>query len=108
MVQLNLKISQRGFLLVSIPLIFEIIFVAVLTSLITQVEAEMRREAHAKDVVRTVFKLQRDMLDCATAAASYSLTSDTYMDERFPLTHKWIKQDLELLDKLTGDNAEQK
>lgn len=107
MVQLNLKISQRGFLLVSIPLVFEIIFVAVLTSLITQVEAEMRREAHAKDVVRTVFKLQRDMLDCATAAASFSLTSDAYSDERFPLTHKWIKQDLEQLDKLTGDNAEQ-
>ena len=107
MVQLNLKISQRGFLLVSIPLVFEIIFVAVLTSLITQVEAEMRREAHAKDVVRTVFKLQRDMLDCATAAASFSLTSDPYSDERFPLTHRWIKQDLEQLDKLIVDNAEQ-
>lgn len=107
MVQLNLKISQRGFLLVSIPLVFEIIFVVVLTSLITQVEAEMRREAHAKDVVRTVFKLQRDMLDCATAAASFSLSGDTYSDERFPLTHKWIKQDIEQLDKLIGDNAEQ-
>jgi signal transduction histidine kinase len=71
------------------------------------VEAEMRREAHAKDVVRTVFKLQRDMLDCATAAASFSLSGDTYSDERFPLTQKWIKQDIEQLDKLIGDNPEQ-
>ncbi len=108
MAQLNLKISQRGFLLVSIPLVFEIIFVAVLTSLITQVEAEMRREAHAKDVVRTVFKLQRDMLDCATAAASFSLTGDPYSDERFPLTQRWILQDLEQLDRLVVDNQEQK
>ncbi len=108
MAQLNLKISQRGFLLVSIPLVFEIIFVSVLTSLITQVEAEMHREAHAKDVVRTVFKLQRDMLDCATAAASFSITGDPYSDERFPLTQRWIKQDLEQLDRLIVDNPEQK
>ena len=107
MAQLNLKISQRGFLLVSIPLVFEIIFVSVLTSLNYQLEAEMLREAHAKDVVRTVFKLQRDMLDCATAAASFSLTNDVYSDERFPLAQRWIKQDLEQLDGLIGDNVEQ-
>jgi len=107
MAQLNLKISQRGFLLVSIPLVFEIIFVSVLTSLNAQLEAEMRREAHAKDVVRTVFKLQRDMLDCATAAASFSLTNDVYSDERFPLTQRWVKQDLEQLDSLIGNNYEQ-
>lgn len=107
MAQLNLKISQRGFLLVSIPLVFEILFVWVLTSLNSQLEAEMRREAHAKDVVRTVFKLQRDLLDCATAAAAFSLTNDVYSDERFPLTRRWIKQDLEQLDILIGNNPEQ-
>ncbi len=107
MAQLNLKISQWGFLLVSIPLVFEIVFVCVLTSLNAQLEAEMRREAHAKDVVRTVFKLQRDMLDCATAAASFSLTGDVYSDERFPLAQRWIRQDLQQLDTLIGDKFEQ-
>ncbi|MCC6979657.1 MAG: HAMP domain-containing histidine kinase [Candidatus Melainabacteria bacterium] len=104
MAQLNLKISERGFLLVSIPLVFEIIFVTVLTSLITQAEAEMRREAHAKDVVRAVYKLQRDMLDCATAAGSYNLSKDTYSDQRFPLAQRWIKQDLKELDALVANS----
>lgn len=104
MAQLNLKISQRGFLLVSIPLVFEIIFVSVLTSLITQVESEMRREAHAKDVVRVVYKLQRDIIDCATAAGSYNLSQDAYSDQRFPLAQRWIKQDLKELDALVANS----
>jgi len=108
MAQLNLKISHRGFLLVAIPLVFEIIFVSVLTSLITQVESEMRREAHAKDVVRTVFKLQRDMLDCATAAGSYNISQDAYSDQRYPVAQRWVKQDLKQLDALIAASPSHK
>lgn len=104
MAQLNLKISQRGFLLVSIPLLFQIVFVSVLIFLLTQVETEIHREAHAKDVVRCVYKLQRDMLDCATAAGAFSLTGDPYSDERFPLAYNWTKQDLAELYTLIGSD----
>lgn len=105
--QLNLKISQRGFLLVSIPLVFELIFVFVLTSLISHAEAEMQREAHAKDVVRCIYKLQKDMLDCATAAISVNLTGDTFSNQRFPLAYKWVQKDLDQLSNLIGKNPKQ-
>lgn len=105
--QLNLKISQRGFLLVSIPLVFELIFVFVLTQLISHAEAEMQREAHAKDVVRCIYKLQKDMLDCATAAISVNLTGDTISAQRFPLAYKWVQKDLDQLSGLIGQNPKQ-
>lgn len=67
----------------------------------------MQREAHAKDVVRCIYKLQKDMLDCATAAISVNLTRDTASDQRFPLAHRWVQKDLNQLSALIGENPQQ-
>jgi hypothetical protein len=47
----DLKISQIGWILVGVPLAFELLFVGLLTYSVHQAELEIKRQEHAKDVV---------------------------------------------------------
>ena len=46
----NLTLAQKAFVLVCVPLVFEIAFVGILAHLLQQAESERAKEAHAKDV----------------------------------------------------------
>lgn len=46
----NLTLAQKAFVLVCVPLVFEIAFVGILAHLLQQAEHERAMEAHAKDV----------------------------------------------------------
>lgn len=48
--KLNLTLAQKAFVLVCVPLVFEIAFVATLANLLQQAEHERAQEAHAKDL----------------------------------------------------------
>ncbi len=59
---LNLKLSHKGLILVAVPLAFEFIFVCTLTTLLSQAENEIKREAHARQVIALTNGIMKNIL----------------------------------------------
>ena len=63
---LNLTLAQKVFVLVCLPLVFQIVFVGTLANLLVQAERESAQEAHAKDLQSEVNKILRMIIDSGT------------------------------------------
>jgi len=105
--RLNLKLSHKGLILVSVPLIFELIFLATLTALLRQAESRFR----GKFVLRRLFRKLTLFPNCSmmpawrwvdTASPKARLFSD-----RYDKIVKQIPQDLDELRTLVGENGRQ-
>lgn len=48
---LQLKISHKGFILVLVPLVFELVFLIVLSVLLQQAEVEVQRQVRSKAII---------------------------------------------------------
>jgi len=70
---LNLTISQKGLLLVAVPLLFELFFVFVLVTLHRQAEAEVQRDILSKNIIHHADALMIDVLNSGTATSTYAL-----------------------------------
>lgn len=60
--KLNLSLSQKGLILVSIPLLFELFFVGYLSFLLLQADEEIRRETHSREIVSRTNVVMKDLL----------------------------------------------
>jgi signal transduction histidine kinase len=69
--KLNLNISQKGLLLVAVPLAFELFFVAVLVSLHQQAENEVKRELESKTIIEHANSLMVQIINGGTATGEY-------------------------------------
>ncbi len=103
----KLKISHKGIILVSVPLIFELVFVLVLTSLLHQAEAELKREAHSKAIISHANDLMRGILDASTAAGAYNLTRAPMFGARYEMAVGNVASQFCELDVLVRDNPDQ-
>ncbi len=65
---MKLSLTQKGLILVSIPLVFQLVFVSVLIFLRNQAEADARKAEHAQQISDTVSNLVRDVVDIVTVA----------------------------------------
>jgi len=81
--QLNLKIAHKGLLLISVPLICQLIFVSVLIGLEQQVEQSEIRERRSKAIVSDVSELLKLGYDLTQSAIFYSMTKSNVFAERF-------------------------
>lgn len=61
--KLNLTLAKKVFVLVCLPLFFQIIFVGTLANMLVQAERESAQEAHAKDLQSEVNKILRLIID---------------------------------------------
>jgi len=48
---LNLKIAHKGMILIAVPLILELVFIAILSILLRQAEVEVQRQLHARAIM---------------------------------------------------------
>lgn len=100
---LGLKISQKGLLLVALPSVFEIIFVVILTTLLTQAEHEADAEAHSKEIIACANELTRTTVDATTAAGAYRITMNPLFTERSELAMEMTKRNTLKLKQLLRD-----
>ncbi len=63
---LKLRIFHKGMLLVSVPLIFELMFIAILITLQHSLEMQLQREAHSKAVIYHANQLFIDLVTAVT------------------------------------------
>jgi|AGTN01.1.fsa_nt_gi PAS domain S-box len=59
----NINLRTRGRLLVAFPLLWTLIFVAVLLMMLSQVHNELLVQSHSRDVAMTIHELMRDAID---------------------------------------------
>ncbi len=99
------KLFHKALVLVAVPLAFELLFVGSLLVMLHQVEAEVKREQHAKKVVESLNSLMHCVMDASKFVAAYIVASkaqppslDAYHEAVAPipgeLTNlKWLLKD---------------
>ncbi|HEY9788204.1 MAG TPA: PAS domain S-box protein [Candidatus Obscuribacterales bacterium] len=103
----NLKLSHKVLLLVAVPLIFELGFLAVLNNLLEEAERERERESDARAIISLVNELHRIMIGQVAGFAAYSMLAD----ERGMTRSTSITDDLAritpLMEQLVHDKPEE-
>ncbi len=105
--RLNLKLSHKGLILVAVPLIFEVIFLATLTYLLRQAEIEVQRQVRSKAIISQANTLSKLFYDAGVAMGGYSITKSPLFSDRYDKIVRQIPQDLDELKNLVGENSRQ-
>ncbi|HEY9785026.1 MAG TPA: PAS domain S-box protein, partial [Candidatus Obscuribacterales bacterium] len=105
--RLNLKLSHKGLILVSVPLVFELIFLLTLTMLLRQAEVEVQRQIRSKAIISQANTLSKLFYDAGVAMGGYSITKSPLFSDRYDKIVRQIPQDLNELKSLVGDNPRQ-
>lgn len=79
----DLRLSQKGLILVLVPIVFELIFVVCLATLLKQAEDGMIKENHSRAVVTTTHDLQKLFYDAGAALSFYRMTRDESFMQRY-------------------------
>lgn len=103
----KLKIFHKGLILVSVPLIFEIVFVLVLVNLLQQAEAEVRREARAKDIIAKIDLMRRTWTDCGLAVGFFKWTGNPMARARYRACVKLIREEAANAKELVKGNPKE-
>ncbi len=74
--KLKLKFSQQVLLIISLPVLFQIIFVSVLTANLLELKSCYERERDVSDVMIEVNNFLSQIMTCAGSQAIYQITKD--------------------------------
>jgi signal transduction histidine kinase len=104
---MRLTIFQKGLLLVSVPLAFEIAFVAYLSSLLHASDEQVKVEQHAKDVVLHADTLRRDWTEASFAATVYAYNKNPALYFKYKSLLLELEDEMTALRKLCKNNRTQ-
>jgi len=99
----NLKISHKGIILVVIPLIFELLLVAVLVILLEKSDAEIERETRARRLSSQNSLVARDMLDFMVGVAGCSVLQTSAFKDQYERSVKTLPADINKLIEMLAD-----
>lgn len=104
----DLKLWQKGLILVAVPLSFELLFVGALVTLLRQAENEIWKERHARAVVTECDRLVKNFVDAGILSMIYRTTSsETILQKQEELAQE-IPQQFQSLTVLLRDSPHQK
>jgi len=103
--QLNLKIAHKGFLLISVPLIFELIFVSVLIGLEQQVENSEVHERQSKAIVAGVTDLVNIGYGLMQSVFNYAITKSTVFADRYKQQSHELQAGLDHVKMLVANDS---
>ncbi|CAN5423815.1 hypothetical protein BH10CYA1_BH10CYA1_02910 [soil metagenome] len=79
---LNLKLAHKGLILVLVPLIFELIFLFILTVMVNKAENEAKVQITSKQIMKRASEVEKLFRESARQLGSYSLTgSRNFLDQ---------------------------
>jgi PAS domain S-box-containing protein len=105
--KLNLQLSHKGIILVSVPLILELVFIAVLSVLLHQAEVEVQRQIRSKAIISQATQLSKMFYDAGIAVGGYSITKSPIFSDRYEKIVHQIPLDILDLKQLIGNNQRQ-
>lgn len=100
----NIQLSQQGIVLVSIPLLFQVIFVLSLVTLLGQVEREAYQAEHSRNIIVETDKLVSLFYQSGTALASYDMTKNPFFKMGFEKSADNILKQLVVVRRLTDSD----
>lgn len=103
---MKLKLSHTLFLLVAVPLFFELFFVGSLYVLLEQVEQERSREAHAREISKHLNALHQILLSGIAYTSGDAVQGLYHKSETVGLSDYMYKE-FEILKDLTKGNVEE-
>jgi PAS domain S-box-containing protein len=99
----NPKLSHKGILLVSVPLVFELAFVAILFLLLSQAEEQTLRSERARRVTTEATEVAKLTYDACNAITCYWQRMDSKWADRYTRVAAAVPLHLEALEKLVED-----
>jgi PAS domain S-box-containing protein len=105
--KLNLTLAQKAFVLVCVPLAFEIAFVGILARLLAQAEHERSMEAHAKEVQSQVNSILSTIIDAGAGVLISEFAKSKKIRERYGQRGDRAKAEYQKLLKLVAGNPEE-
>lgn len=102
---LNLKLAHKGLILVLVPLIFELVFLFILTAMVNKAEKEAKVQITSKQIMKRAADVQKAFRECAREVGSYSLTGSPVFLEQFLSSLQLLKQKQILLKEFGGMSA---
>lgn len=103
----ELSLAQRGFVLIAIPLVFEIVLVLGLRGLLNQSEHERERETRAKLILQAHDALFSDLYEMVRDAKIYVVNRDPSLAEKFNAHITAVDKDVVDLKMSVADNKEE-
>ncbi|MBX9685751.1 MAG: HAMP domain-containing histidine kinase [Candidatus Obscuribacterales bacterium] len=103
--QLRLKIFHKGLILVSVPLLFEFIFIFILVGLLQQAESEIQKESRAKEILAKIDLTRRSWTDMGFALAIYKFNGSQLLRRRYQAAKQIIKKEYPKLEALVGNGS---
>ncbi|CAN5533044.1 hypothetical protein BH11CYA1_BH11CYA1_06380 [soil metagenome] len=107
MLNLQLKISQKGFILVLVPLACQMVFLIGLAVLLQQSEVEVQRQIRSKAIISRANALSKLFYDAGVAMGGYSITKSPLFADRYDKIVRQIPLDMDELKEEVGDNPKQ-
>jgi PAS domain S-box-containing protein len=104
--RLNLTLSQKGLLLVSIPLVCQILSVAVIAQMHNQAEREAAKSEHSKKISQSTNELVRDIFNIVVVTKGDEVTKNSFGSESYKTAVLNIRKQLDELSKLVQDQPE--
>lgn len=106
--RIDLKVQQKGLLLVSIPLVFELIFVATLVFLQQQAESAAARLYHSKEIIRRAEVVNRRIYDAGASFSVWGITRSPAFEKRFMKSIDEVPKEVAALKELVKNNPVQR
>ncbi|PWT94528.1 MAG: hypothetical protein C5B53_12910 [Candidatus Melainabacteria bacterium] len=103
----NLKLTHKGLILVSVPLAFELIFIAVLYGMFKHAEYERARADHARAMVGEASEIMRDLYNAGTAIVAYRVLRNRSYSDRFSENIDQVATHINNLKKMAGRNKQE-
>lgn len=100
------KLRHKGFILVIIPLIFEVFFICVLGGLLFKVEQEALSMERSRNLILETESLQRQFVEMGTAVAGYSLSKNPMFGSQFSESKSKILDKIGMLRDLVKDDPD--
>lgn len=106
--RLNLKLSHKGIVLVSVPLLFELIFVSLLFVMLQKSEELSALESKSRGIIGAASNVSKALYDGGIELLSYYFSRETVHIERYDKFIKPLPEYFETLWRLTSGNTRQR
>lgn len=103
----RLKIHHKGLFIVAVPLIMGTVIMLFLYAMLLQSEGEAREEAHANEVLHSIFILGRELFSAINSLTAYSYSKSETMERKYLDSRAQITNEFKQLRKSLADYPDQ-
>ncbi|MBX9724160.1 MAG: HAMP domain-containing histidine kinase, partial [Candidatus Obscuribacterales bacterium] len=102
------SVLQQGLVIISVPLIFQLVFVSVIATMLVQVGEQTKREQNAQELVNSLTRLAEGLLDSTQITVMYALTRDGRFKQALDISWNGTLEGLDHAKNSISDSEELK